>query len=116
MQTLTFPTESPSLFELPEAGMLELTFAANRPVAPPAWKEKHVRAALKKVRQRTNTAVCTSCKFCVACWSSAWNSPRRAIKRPSKQQERHPFERDSGQLASLKLFDDPKCTPFSVPC
>lgn len=74
MQTLTFPTESPSSFELPETGVLELTFAANRPVAPPAWKEKHVIDALQKARQRTKSAARTLREFCVACRESAGNS------------------------------------------
>lgn len=59
MQTLTFPTEGPSSFELPEAGVLELAFAANRPVAGPAWKEGHFRAALQKARQRLKNAAKT---------------------------------------------------------
>lgn len=67
-QTLVFPTEGPSSFELPEAGVLELTFAANRPVAPPAWTEKHARAALQKVRQRMSTAARILRRLCVACW------------------------------------------------
>lgn len=57
-QTVTFPTDSPRSFELPETGVLEVTFAATRPVAPPAWKEKHVRAALQKAREATGGRNC----------------------------------------------------------
>ncbi|CBJ32832.1 Hypothetical leucine rich repeat protein [Ectocarpus siliculosus] len=45
-----FPTEAPSSFELPDSGLLELTFAANRPVLPPVWKDGHVEAAIQKVK------------------------------------------------------------------
>ncbi|CAM9273249.1 unnamed protein product, partial [Hapterophycus canaliculatus] len=51
-KALSFPTESPNSFELPDSGMLELTFASNRPVVPPAWRDKHVEAALQKARLR----------------------------------------------------------------
>ncbi|CAM9154523.1 unnamed protein product [Ectocarpus sp. 4 AP-2014] len=43
-KTFSFPTEAPSSFELPDSGVLELTFAANRPVLPPAWKDGHIEA------------------------------------------------------------------------
>lgn len=52
IQAFSFPTEAPSSFELPDSGVLELTFAANRPVLPPAWKDGHVEAAIQKVRER----------------------------------------------------------------
>ncbi|CAM9756483.1 unnamed protein product, partial [Ectocarpus fasciculatus] len=51
-KAFSFPTEAPSSFELPDSGVLELTFAANRPVLPPAWKDGHVEAAIQKARER----------------------------------------------------------------
>ncbi|CAM9737544.1 unnamed protein product, partial [Ectocarpus sp. 8 AP-2014] len=51
-KAFSFPTEAPSSFELPNSGLLELTFAANRPVLPPAWKDGHVEAAIQKARER----------------------------------------------------------------
>lgn len=50
IQAFSFPTEAPSSFELPDSGVLELTFAANRPVLPPAWRDGHVEAAIQKAR------------------------------------------------------------------
>ncbi|CAM9380917.1 unnamed protein product, partial [Ectocarpus sp. 13 AM-2016] len=49
-KAFSFPTEAPSSFELPDSGVLELTFAANRPVLPPAWKDGHVEAAIQKIQ------------------------------------------------------------------
>ncbi|CAM9500108.1 unnamed protein product, partial [Ectocarpus sp. 12 AP-2014] len=43
-KAFSFPAEAPSSFELPDSGVLELTFAANRPVLPPAWKDGHIEA------------------------------------------------------------------------
>ncbi|CAM9141685.1 unnamed protein product [Scytosiphon promiscuus] len=51
-KVLSFPTENPNLFELPDSGVLEVTFASNRPVVPPAWEDQHVEAAFQKARLR----------------------------------------------------------------
>ena len=47
-QAFAFPPEDPRAFELPRLGILQLTFASNRPVLPPAWDEEHVQAVFQK--------------------------------------------------------------------
>lgn len=74
-QAFTFPTEAPSSLELPESGVLELTFASNRPVQPPAWKKKHVKAALQQAIMTTENEAPThdkNTRWLVSYHGGAW--------------------------------------------
>lgn len=57
VQAFYFPTENPGSMQMPEAGMLDVTFLSNRPVRPPNWSDEHVEVVLKKVSASIMTGV-----------------------------------------------------------
>lgn len=55
-QVFSFPTNDPGAFELPDSGTLQLMFASNRPLRPPAWDEEHLQAVFQKAKHRYHCA------------------------------------------------------------